>query len=247
MYIGMQLFSVRDKCTTPAGLIQTLEQLEEIGYDGVEFSDYAGLEAETLRAELDRIGIQAINAHIFFKKWFDDYEAEIAYAVKLGLPYVTFPWLPPELRTAETFGRIIDSLSAWTDACRRCGIQMTYHNHDFEYAELHGRQILEEILGADPRVMLELDSFWSYFAKNDPNREQEKYAGRQKLIHIKDYRQLTQPLRFCTIGMGVMDNRRIIQTAKKLGIDWVIVDQDNSEIDTMEAAGISLENIKKIL
>ena len=50
---------------------------------------------------------------------------------------------------------------------------------------------------------------------------------------------------FAAIGTGEMDNERIFGKAKELGLNWVIVEQDNSQIDVLESARQSLKSLKE--
>ena len=81
---------------------------------------------------------------------------------------------------------------------------------------------------------------------NSAISEKDKRRDRLPLIHIKDYLDLSCfPPAFTAIGTGHMENGSIIRCAEDLDVEWVIVEQDNSPIDELESARISIENIRK--
>ncbi len=51
--ISVQLWSVKD--ATQKDFIGTLEAIAKMGYDGVEFAGYGGIDADTMKKELDRM------------------------------------------------------------------------------------------------------------------------------------------------------------------------------------------------
>ena len=97
-----------------------------------------------------------------------------------------------------------------------------------------------------------------------------KYAGKMKTLHLKDFtckKLASGPVyaliddegneikndkddngfRFCPLGKGMQDFPAILDAAEKCGIDYVIVEQDQSyETPALEAARISREYLKSL-
>jgi sugar phosphate isomerase/epimerase len=128
---------------------------------------------------------------------------------------------------------------------------MCYHNHDFEYEKVEGVYVLDMLLQNNPRVSLELDTFWAHYCGFNPIEQMENHANRIKLLHIKDYLRFEKPyvdmsrdLRFCALGTGKMNNDPILEQAERMGVQWIVADLDNSPIDSLETARISLEYLK---
>ena len=55
--ISVQLYSCKD--ATAVDFVGTLEKIAKIGYEGVEFAGYGGLEATEMKETLDRLGLKA--------------------------------------------------------------------------------------------------------------------------------------------------------------------------------------------
>lgn len=254
MKFGYQLYSALALCKDKAGLVDTLEKIAAVGYDGVEFCDYAGIPAAEMKMLLARLHLEGFNTHVNMGRWLKDPEGEIRYAAEAGIPCVTISWVPPEMRSKEGYTQIktmVPQLLSW---CRQYGIQLMYHNHDFEFVtDANGHYVLDDIMGAAPEFGLELDTFWAYFADVDPLTYMESHKDKLKMIHIKDYEKMDgvpqadggEAPTFCAIGTGLMDNESILDWAKLNDITWVCVDQDNSQIPELEAARISIESLRQ--
>ena len=65
--IGAQLYTVRKEIE--ADLEGTLAKISEIGYSGVEFyGGYYGLEADEMKALLDKNNLKAVSSHVNYEQ-----------------------------------------------------------------------------------------------------------------------------------------------------------------------------------
>ena len=70
MKIAVQLYSLRDIIKgSGENLLAILPRVKELGYDGVEFAGYFGVDAATLRAALDSAGLVAVGTHIAIESY----------------------------------------------------------------------------------------------------------------------------------------------------------------------------------
>lgn len=254
MKIGIQLYSCPDKVEDEAAMERTLAALAEMGYDGVEFFTYGAygmMDPRRLRARLAECGLEGINVHLHIplEQWFGDMRGVLDYAKEVGLPAVTLPYLHEERRSPELFARILGEIPRWIAQCGEYGLEFCYHNHDFEFRPYGKGTLLEAVAGASPEMKIELDTFWARFAGHDPCRVMEELGGKLRLVHIKDYRELAPfyEMKFTAIGTGVMDNAAVADKAAAMGQEWLIVEQDNSPIDTLESARLSIEGVHRLL
>lgn len=70
-----------------------------------------------------------------------------------------------------------------------------------------------------------------------------KYAGRVRQIHIKDMDPATRT--FAEVDTGLMDVPALLETATDIGVEWLIVEQDQCARPPLESARISLRNLIK--
>lgn len=254
MRIGYQLYSAAEFCQNADALKNTIKKIASLGYDGVEFFNYQGIPAAEMKEFLDECNIVAMNSHVQFERWEADPEGEIRYALDLGMQYITIPWIAPNLRNAEGYEKVKTIINRIAPICKKNGIKLCYHNHDFEFAKNRdGRFVLNEILNSEDNLYLELDTFWTHFAGVNPVAYMEQHKDKLALVHMKDYKERTGgPLNdgvsspiFAAVGTGKMDCAAICNKCKELEMMWTIVEQDNSDIDVFESASLSIEYLKE--
>ena len=75
------------------------------------------------------------------------------------------------------------------ERCKAKGIQLLYHNHDFEFVTVSNEYGLDFLYEAiEPEFLkTELDMCWVKYAGYDPCKYLETYAGRYKVVHLKDF------------------------------------------------------------
>lgn len=255
MKIGIQLYSCRDKIMDKEGMCTTLKALADMGYEGVEFVSsgaYGVMEAEELRKQLAVCGLEAIGVHMHLplEKWFaDDLEDVLRYARQAGLHTFTMPWLEEEDRTPENIAKILRKIPDWVRLCREYGLEFLWHNHDFEMAPYGEGTLLEAIADAAPDMKIELDTFWAHFTGKDPCEMMERLGDKLALVHVKDYYKPApfHEMRFGAVGTGIMDNASVIRKAAEMNQGWIIVEQDNSFVDTLESAGSSIAGVRRLM
>jgi sugar phosphate isomerase/epimerase len=99
MSVGLQLYTVRDAMAED--FEGTLRQVAAMGYEGVEFAGYGGMEAEKLRDLLQELNLTAIGSHIGLHLLEGQLEEEIAYLQTIGAKYAICPYLPAMLSHGE--------------------------------------------------------------------------------------------------------------------------------------------------
>lgn len=265
--IAYQLYSARDLAEKDfCGLLKALRAL---GFDGVEFAGFFGTPAEQLRDVLQNHSLEAVASHIPFEKLQEDLGGIIDYHKKIGCKRIVIPYLDETERPgAKGFAKAICKIAHIGKALLDHGMELYYHNHDFEFIRLSEIYGLDFLYEAVPPSFLrcEIDSCWVKYAGIDPSNYLKKYAGRADIVHIKDYKadgNETSPylligkndsktdkgtFRFTPFGRGVQNHAELIQAALQAGCQWLIVEQDeNYDINPLENAKMSLEAIKKLL
>ena len=267
--IGVQIYSVRDEAGKDfAG---TLKALKEMGYDGGELAGTYGLSAAEIRKAADEAGIDLFSAHVPLGDLRSDPERTVALYKEIGCRWIVVPYLMPEDRPqAGHFEKTIADLKAISEECRRQGICLCYHNHDFEFFRMpDGRYALDFLYDRLPanRLQTELDTCWVHVAGEDPTAYVRKYAGRAQLVHLKDYDgdksddmyalivikkerdPNAEPFDFRPVGSGQMPIPEVIEAARAAGTEWLIVEQDEpARGETrMDSVRKSMEYLKTVL
>ncbi len=236
----------------------TMRKVAELGYEGIESGFQPGVaeSAAEYRRKLDSLGLKTVahgsNVDLLSTK-FD----EVVGKVKaLGCRYVVIYYNPCQskeqiLRDAETYNELGKKLHAE-------GLQLCYHNHCQEFAKFDGKYALDILLeNTDPRYLaMQIDVAWVTVGGEDPANLITKYKGRCPLIHLKDFtpKVVTNVLNdprlkgiWTEVGTGVVNTKSVLSAAKKAGVEWGTVEQDQlRNLPPMESIKVSIQNLKKL-
>lgn len=259
--IALQLYSIRDY--TAKDFYGALKAVKKMGYDGVEFAGLFNLSPAEVRKMVDEIGLVPLSAHVGVSEFMQDLDGTLARYAVIGCSYMAIPFLSNDMRPgAPSFADTLDLLGKIGKAAKEKGIQLLYHNHDFEFVKLDGVYGLDIIYDRVPADLLqtELDTCWVKVAGEDPAEYIRKYAGRAPIVHLKDFTGTkvkpaadTEEARqsaaaksdfdFRPLGMGVQDIPAILSAAKDAGTKWVVVEMDKPCCDktSLECAQISYD------
>ena len=221
MKFAVQLYSVRDHINDGNDMLEVLGKVKEIGFDGVEFAGYFGLEADVLRKRCDELGLEVVGSHLGL----DDFRPEkldstLAYGKALGAKYLGVGGAPHD--TYEEAFETGSVLSAAGVKAREMGMDTYYHNHTEEFSDIKDGKNAMDIISEDG-CKLEVDTYWSFCAGVD-NVEYLK-ANKEKivLIHIKDGVNRKPK----ALGEGENDLAKVVEGVKAIGLDWVVLENDD--------------------
>lgn len=268
--IGLQLYTVRDKMEKD--MEATLRAVKEIGYDYVEFAGFFDHSAEEIAGWLEKYGLEAPSVHQMPALYQEKGVAAVEFMKKLGVRYSVIPWYSKDHYANNMEG----TLAFFTELgtfLRDNGLEMLYHNHDFELATIDGKTILDRIYETVPADLLnpEFDTCWLKYAGYEPCDYLRRYAGRYKVVHLKDFtarelgggpvyalidkdgKEQAAPSReernfsFRPLGAGIQDIPAIIEAALAGGAEYFIVEQDQCyEQDSLDAARQSLAYLRSL-
>lgn len=268
--IGLQLYSVRDDMEKD--MDATLRKVSEMGYECVEFAGYFGKSAEEVKAMLDKYNLEAISVHQGYEVFLQDEKTNIDYLKTLGVKYCAIPWMDKNKHAGnDVYPQTVKEITDVAKALKANGIQMCYHNHDFEFEKFEDKFLLDWLYESIPSELLqpEIDTCWVKYSGNDPVEYINKYAGRLEILHLKDFvsdkfangpvyalidndgnsceSQKTNTFEFRPVGSGVQDFESILNAAEKAGIEYLIVEQDDcTTASPLESAKMSREYLKTL-
>jgi sugar phosphate isomerase/epimerase len=243
--VALQMYTVRDDLA--ADFVGTLRKVAEIGYTAVEIDPPAGMTAAEARTVLADLGLTAVAAHIGFDDLASDPSAALAAAKELGCSYAVCPSIPEERRgdaaAYRAAGQILSSVGA---KAKEYGLQLAYHNHNFEFEHFDGRLAYEILIeAADPEMLVsEFDVYWAQYGGVDPVAYIRKLGSRCRILHMKDM-AADADRSFAEVGEGILDMEAIVAAGQDAGVEWYIVEQDRStKRPPIEAARLSLSNMR---
>jgi sugar phosphate isomerase/epimerase len=240
--IGIQLYTVRKLMARDAAA--TLEKLATIGYKEVEFAGLYGKSARDMRGLLDRNRLAAPSSHIGTAEMRGDWERTLADALTLGQSYITCAWIDDVDRTPDGYRKIAELFNRSGEAARKAGLQLCYHNHDFEFERM-GDTVPYDLLlrDCDPDlVKMEMDIFWLVKGGRDPIEYFKWYPGRFPLVHVKD---MDATGKMVNVGKGVIGFPGIFAHAAQAGIEHCFVEHDEPK-DPLATARASYEYLHSL-
>ena len=248
--VAVQLYSVRDDMEKD--FYGTIKAMKEIGYDGVEFAGLFNEDPEKIKAYCEEIGIVPISAHVPYYDMLENPEAVLADYKAIGVKYVVVPYLTEECRPGtDGFAATVEGIRKIGAAAKELGIQLLYHNHDFEFVKIGEEYALDVLYSTVPEDLLktEIDTCWVNVAGVNPAEYIEKYSGRAPVVHLKDFKKSGEgngklydligidddaqaeeeedSFSFMPVGYGVQDMPAILAACENAGAEWVVVEQDN--------------------
>jgi sugar phosphate isomerase/epimerase len=264
----------------PAG---TLKAVAAAGYKQVELSPLAKTSANDLKKMLDDAGLKNPSGHYMLPDLMTKLQEKIDFAHQFGQEFmvVTVPWVAdpsrfkpdPQLGEFAVFIAIINGLTLddwkWNaeqfnklgEQVKKAGLQLAYHNHNFEWKSYGGVTGYDEFLRLTDSglVKLELDCGWATVAGQDPVAYLTKYPDRYSLLHIKDFRKGFTPRTTLMgkdpgapvpteLGRGAIEYGRVFAAAQKARIRALFVEQEPpfTEMPALEAIKVDYEYMKNL-
>lgn len=254
---GLALYTLRDAMSNDPKA--TLQAVAENGYSYVETANYQdgkfyGMTPTEFKSYLESLGLTAKSAHMGMVN-LENADQLIADVKAAGIEYFVIPVPPMGMFTSGKDGmgmkgtpeELVNIMNTLGEKCANEGIKLLYHNHDFEFKAMEDGTVIEDLLleKCNPEfVNFQMDLFWVTKAGVDPLTYFEKYPGRFIAWHVKD---MNKEGNFAPVGTGTIDFKRILAEKDKSGMEFYLVEQDNTfGLDPLEAIKISHKGLEEI-
>ncbi len=261
--IGLQLYTVRNEMgKDPKG---TLARVAQIGYTSVEGATYTGSEKfygmspEEFKKVLSDNGLVMPSAHYLLGEAetnnqpmkgtiLHDWDRAVDDAAAVGLKYMVCAYLMESERgDVDHYKKVADELNIAGERCKKSGIQLCYHNHNFEFVKQGDTLPYDILLSTDKNlVKMEMDMYWVTKAENDPIALFKAHPGRFPLWHIKDMDK-TEKKSFTEVGNGSINFKEIFKYRDLAGMKYFFVEQDITPGSPFDSITQSIDYIKKNL
>lgn len=237
MKLAVQLYTLRHDYSNGEEFLKILEKVKEIGFDGVEFAGYAGLEPEVIKNKLDELGLTAVGCHMGIENYTpENIENSIKLGKTLGMKYMGVGGAPHT--TKEEVDELVKVYSEANKIGEKDGIKFYYHNHTEEFEnEIDGKLIMDKIAEG---AWLEIDTYWSFEGGADNYKYITENKDKIILLHIKDGID-RKPM---ALGEGNNDLLSVFKAAKETGIEWLILENDDPTPNGIEDIKRSMDYFK---
>ena len=244
--LAVQLYTLR---SLSGGFGEVLRSAVAAGYRAVETVGTHGIGAAEMKDALDKHAVTVVSSHVALGELEDDLAGVLRFAAAIGNDTIVVPWLPQERRPNDAAGwrALGERLDRIGERCAEQGVQLLYHNHDFEMDVVDGQLGIAWLLEAaeDAHLGFEPDIAWIVRGGADPDQLLERFRGRCPRVHVKD---LAAPGTgdaeggWAAVGDGVLDWAHLLRLAKTAGAEWFIVEHDQP-LDPVESIQRSREHL----
>jgi len=247
MPIGVQTWIVRE--SIQKDFTGTLKMLSECGFRTIEMCSPPGyrwtslesLTASQMRREIEAAGLRCESCHYQFQELRRSLDDRIAFAKELGLKQMivsTFA-LPNTATMGDWLGAAAE-LNTIGEKTQKAGIQLGFHNHDFEFREIDGTLVYDKLMSTfDPPLVKMQFQVAVISLGYKAVTYLQKYPGRFISMHLADYSPAEK--KQVPLGQGAVDWPQLFTAAKTGGVRNYFVEMD---MDLMKASIPYLHSLK---
>lgn len=274
--IGIQMSTIKDKIAE-LGAYGTLKACAELGYHCVEVSQIPMTpeNVEGMRKASDEFGVKIAACSAAVAPMMPgmpgeflttDFDKIVADCKALNCDMLRIGMLPMtcmgSYEKAMEFAKQADEMA---EKLKAEGIDLYYHNHHVEFIKYDGKYLLDIIRDNTKHLGFELDIHWIQRGGENPVEFVKKYAGRIRLLHLKDYRigavkmpegpfdvakfmqAFSDVVEFAEVGEGSLPIKECIEAGLAGGSEYFLIEQDTTYgRDAFESLKISRDNLIKL-
>ena len=244
--VGLQLYTVRKEMLEDN--IGTLKKIASLGYKeiesaGSEKGSYYGLKPAEMGKICKDLGMTLRSGHVHYD---DKWQQTIDDAVESGQAYLIVSVMPTKGQTVDNYKNVAEIFNKAGEACRKSNITFGYHNNDSEFEKDNGKILYDVLLeNTNPEyVKMEMDLGWVIVTENDPLAYFAKYPDRFPLWHLKDMD--LKEKHSVEFGKGSLDLRKMLQNAKKGGMKYFFVEQEEYTGTAFDCLEYNMNYLKKL-
>jgi sugar phosphate isomerase/epimerase len=250
MPIGCQSWPVREALAKdfPGTLKQlagvgfrTLEMCSPPGYATSGFGPLAKMKAAEIRQAINAAGLRCESSHFQFRELRESLDERIAWSKEMRLTQMVLSTfgLPNNAPMADWM-RAADELNKIGDETQKAGIQLGFHNHNFEFQTIDGVLVYDKLMGQLDAKLVKMQFQVSVVSLGyEAATYLTKYPGRFLSLHLADWSAAEK--KTVAIGKGVVDWVKLFAAARTGGVKNYFVEMD---LDLMKASIPYLHGLK---
>lgn len=234
---SVQMYTLRDYMTDRESLLETLNKVAGLGYDGVQTQLPAFISPEEYAAELAARGLYADSISSPLLEVIGNRDGLARLCSIFGIDVVRVNGMPEGTSNSkEGFMSFAEQLQQAADSLSQLGIRLMYHNHHGEFTMFCDPKTGENVCGMDivvkntrSNVLFQPDIHHIHYAGFDIAETLKKYFDRRAVyIHMQGYgfrpgdsEPYTMP-----VGLGTYDWKEVTRAALDIGVYNFVAEQD---------------------
>lgn len=226
MPIGVQTYIVRS--TIGKDFPGTLKRLSGMGFQMIEMCSPPGygkdwepltkLSAAQMREAIWAAGLGCESCHYPFVELQGHLDERVAFAKDLGLKQMVVSgfWMKKGA-TLDDWRKSAAECNRVGERVRKAGLQLAFHNHHFEFAQIDGKLIYDELMKVlDPELVKMQFQVAVISAGFKAVTYFRKYPGRFISLHLADYS--AEQKKLVAVGQGIVDWKELFSEARAAGV-----------------------------
>lgn len=207
---------------------QSIEMCSPPGYERYGFGPLASLKGSEMRARIRAAGLQCQSCHFGFAELKEHMDERVAWAHELGLKQMIISTFAlPTSATMADWMQAAGEANKLGERAHRAGVQLGFHNHDFEFQKIDGELIYDKLMGAfDPaavKMQFQVEVVRLGYRAADYF---ERYPGRFISIHLSDWSAANAGGKEVPLGQGVVDWKKTFTAARTAGVKNYFLEMD---------------------
>lgn len=261
--LAVQMYTLKEACKEDYG--KTLQFCAEAGFDGVEYHCVTPIAKEEFCDLLQKNRLTLCSSIFDLELMEQDLDAVMDFNRFCGNQRIVMPYY--YAHDEESITDCICRLKPIAKTLKDQGFKLYYHNHGHEMKVMNGKRIMDILLEelSEYSVLLELDCFWAWAGGVNPVEFAQAHKNwMDTIIHIKDGfnldtcraeqaacvpEQLKNGLMGgrnvpTAIGRGDVPVGDVMNVAKKIGLEWLILEDDFAFPTEYEDVLFSMKTMK---
>jgi sugar phosphate isomerase/epimerase len=242
MKTGAQLYTIRKFTQTEKDIERSMKRVADMGYKTVQLSAMGPIAPQRMREICDENGLDIVLTHTDAIRILYDTEAVIKEHDIYGCDLIGIGSMPEKYRSEDWIDYFKADFGPAVKKIANAGKLFMYHNHDFEFAKINGRNFIERLteqFSAD-EMGFTLDTYWVQAGGADVCYWIDQLKGRLPAVHLKDMAITPDRDRqMAPIGAGNLNWPAIFDAFAKAGTRYMLVEQDTcvgSPFDCLQAS-----------
>jgi len=243
--IGVQMYTLRKLLNSPESTEEAFRRSRGMGAQCVQALPIPSTSPEFLAGLSKKYELPICTVHADFGRIENDLDRLAEEFLTFGCKAIGISMMPGKYRTKGLEGTkaFAQFLNETGEKLQKKGMNVTYHNHSFEFKSVNGQTHYDYLLeNTGAGVCFTPDVYWIKQGGFEPLDILEKLRGRSEVMHLKDYKKGIPPFNMKEIGGGTLDFASVLKCAEDIGVRDAVI-----ELDYARRPYESLENSLKYL
>lgn len=251
--VGLQLYSLRNQFKED--VTGSLDIIQSWGITKLEGGGTYGMTLEDFQKELTDRKMSVVSVGAGFEDLEKDPMIAVENAKKFGAKYVMCAWVPHDDNKwdLEETQHATEVFNKAGKVLKENGIILAYHPHGYEFRPYKDGTLFDYMAENATDFTFELDVFWAHHGGGDPLAIMKKYPKKITLLHLKDMEHGVEGNNTghedvetnVVLGTGQVDIAGTVMEAKKLGIEYMFIEDESSNVvEQVPESLVFLEGLK---